>query len=92
MEELTTYLCDCISGQRHSHVLTKSEARSRGVHYDFLAASASWQPELSPQATDIEDAVRGALWGVFIGDALAAPLHWYYTWSAAQQHKKALYG
>ena len=24
------------------------------------------------------DRVRGALWGLFAGDALAAPSHWYY--------------
>ena len=25
-----------------------------------------------------EDRIRGALWGAFIGDALAAPTHWFY--------------
>jgi ADP-ribosylglycohydrolase len=28
---------------------------------------------------DAEDRVRGALWGAFIGDALAMPVHWYYS-------------
>lgn len=27
---------------------------------------------------DMEDRVRGALWGAFMGDALAMPSHWYY--------------
>lgn len=26
----------------------------------------------------VEDRLRGALWGLFAGDALAAPTHWYY--------------
>ena len=26
----------------------------------------------------IAERVRGALWGMFIGDALAMPVHWYY--------------
>jgi ADP-ribosylglycohydrolase len=26
----------------------------------------------------LEDRLRGALWGLFAGDALAAPTHWYY--------------
>ena len=30
-----------------------------------------------------EDRLRGALWGLFAGDALAAPTHWYY--GGAQQ-------
>ena len=25
------------------------------------------------------DRMRGALWGMFIGDALAVPAHWYYN-------------
>ncbi len=24
------------------------------------------------------DRIRGALWGMYIGDALAMPVHWYY--------------
>jgi len=29
--------------------------------------------------------VRGALWGMFVGDALAMPVHWYYDVSAIQR-------
>ena len=28
------------------------------------------------------DRVRGALWGLFVGDALAMPVHWYYDMAA----------
>lgn len=43
-------------------------------------------------APGVADAVRGALWGLFVGDALSAPLHWYYTWPEAQRHKLSYYG
>jgi len=28
---------------------------------------------------------RGALWGLFVGDALAMPVHWYYDLAALQR-------
>jgi hypothetical protein len=28
---------------------------------------------------DISNRLKGALWGMFIGDALAMPVHWYYN-------------
>jgi ADP-ribosyl-[dinitrogen reductase] hydrolase len=31
------------------------------------------------------DRMRGALWGMFIGDALAMPVHWYYSTSTLWQ-------
>lgn len=31
------------------------------------------------------DRLRGALWGMFVGDALAMPVHWYYNMAALQQ-------
>jgi ADP-ribosyl-[dinitrogen reductase] hydrolase len=31
------------------------------------------------------DRWRGALWGMFVGDALAMPVHWYYDVAALQQ-------
>lgn len=31
---------------------------------------------------DRADRIRGALWGMFIGDALAMPVHWYYNIAA----------
>jgi ADP-ribosylglycohydrolase len=38
----------------------------------YVAAHAQWTDET-------EDRLRGALWGAFIGDALAMPVHWYYS-------------
>lgn len=32
----------------------------------------------SATITQVEDRVRGALWGFFAGDALSAPTHWFY--------------
>lgn len=29
-------------------------------------------------STSLEERIRGAFWGMFIGDALAMPVHWYY--------------
>ncbi len=37
-------------------------------------------PTLSPA-----DRFRGALWGMFVGDALAMPAHWYYDVAALQR-------
>ena len=34
---------------------------------------------------DKADRIRGALWGMFIGDALAMPVHWYYNIAALWQ-------
>ncbi len=31
------------------------------------------------------DRLRGALWGMFVGDALAMPVHWYYDLAALQR-------
>ncbi len=36
----------------------------------------------SPHITDDRDRAAGALWGLFIGDALAMPVHWYYDTAA----------
>ena len=39
---------------------------------------------ISPAPTD-RDRARGALWGMFIGDALAMPVHWYYDRAALRR-------
>jgi ADP-ribosylglycohydrolase len=31
------------------------------------------------------DRLRDALWGIFVGDALAMPVHWYYDVAALQR-------
>jgi hypothetical protein len=33
---------------------------------------------MSAKVVDVADRMRGALWGMHIGDALAMPVHWYY--------------
>lgn len=38
-----------------------------------------------PQALSDESRCRGALYGLFIGDALAMPVHWYYDTSALRR-------
>ena len=39
----------------------------------------------SHQPLNTADRVRGALWGMMIGDALAMPVHWYYRLSELQR-------
>jgi hypothetical protein len=34
---------------------------------------------MSAKVIDMADRMRGALWGMHIGDALAMPVHWYYS-------------
>ena len=33
-------------------------------------------------AADKKNKLRGGLWGLYIGDALAMPVHWYYDVAA----------
>lgn len=33
---------------------------------------------MAPSRSELEDRLRGALWGFLAGDALSAPTHWYY--------------
>lgn len=33
----------------------------------------------------VEERMRGALWGLFVGDALAMPVHWFYDVAAIQR-------
>ncbi len=43
-------------------------------------------PTLSPTPIPtVRDRLRGALWGLFVGDALAMPAHWYYDVAALQR-------
>lgn len=51
----------------------------------FYLAAVATNPEsycnamsAAPQQTMLESRLRGALWGMFSGDALAAPTHWFY--------------
>mgnify|MGYP001584648574 FL=1 len=38
----------------------------------------------------VAERMRGALWGLFVGDALAMPVHWYYDLAALQRDFGAL--
>lgn len=40
---------------------------------------------INPPRTDIHERLRGMLWGMFVGDALAMPAHWYYDMAALQR-------
>ncbi len=42
-------------------------------------------PSLPTQPPSTADRVRGALWGMMVGDALAMPVHWYYRLSELQR-------
>ena len=79
-----SYPCNCVSGGVHSHSVTHATALSRGIHpsYPSLWLDASRSEALNEglYATDITDAIEGALWGALIGDALGAPMHWFYSW------------
>ena len=51
-----------------------------GRLYLIIIASLCNHPSLAmiPTQEIIESRIRGALWGLFSGDALASPTHWYY--------------
>ena len=49
----------------------KSE-RSSYVHFDFRRTQEKMLRK------DLENKLRGAIWGFFAGDALASPTHWFY--------------
>jgi len=42
-------------------------------HNPLISKEIAMEPHLS-----FNDRLQGALWGMFIGDALAMPVHWYY--------------
>ena len=42
------------------------------------SSSSAVDREQTQQHQQLEDRLRGALWGFFAGDALSAPTHWYY--------------
>ncbi len=89
------YPCDCLVGSAvHVHAVAEDVAARRGQHLHLRAPSDV--PTGPPGARDVfaagvDDAVRGALYGMMIGDALGAPLHWIYTWDACQRQKRELY-
>jgi ADP-ribosylglycohydrolase len=34
----------------------------------------------------VRERAAASLWGIFIGDALAMPVHWYYNLATLKQH------
>jgi hypothetical protein len=67
-----TYPCNCLSGTAHTHTTPITIARQRGFHPGACASAVT-------HAEGLADAIEGALWGLLVGDALAAPFHWVYT-------------
>lgn len=61
-------------GRNHKLIGSGAALGTRGGRYSAMAAAVA----VAPPRAEIEDRLRGALWGSLIGDALAAPSHWYY--------------
>jgi hypothetical protein len=53
------------------------EATTGAVLRDIMVSERS-QSEEKMSNTSTESRTRGCLYGLFIGDALAMPVHWYY--------------
>ncbi len=43
-----------------------------------LSFPANETPTADSMALSLPERFRGAMWGMYIGDALAMPVHWYY--------------
>jgi hypothetical protein len=83
-----TYACDCGGVAAHTHRVSAAEARRRGQHpAPASAPSGAAAPAAAVYARDLRDALRGALLAMMCGDALAAPLHWFYSWDALRAAK-----
>lgn len=97
---MQAYHCNCGScSKAHIHVVRSVDvAQRRGAFRERIVTSETGgldsrsctAPTLL--ATSFEDAVSGAILGLMIGDALAAPLHWIYTWPAAASFKESFFG
>lgn len=97
---MRSYQCNCGGhGKQHVHAVCSNDiAYNRGAFRDRVLTSSicEAQPDRhstsSLLATSLTDAIAGSILGLMIGDALAAPLHWIYTWSAAASFKEAHFG
>ena len=72
--------------KRHSLKKKRQRHRSRKQHIHTTPTLSKNVPVIKtsviascPKHNDLEDRIRAALWGLFIGDALAMPVHWYYS-------------
>jgi hypothetical protein len=100
MEPSVTYPCRCGGAPApHTHTVPAHVAHERGVHTSSgprveatTVGSPATDGEETGLARDIADAVAGALLGMHIGDAFAAPLHWYYSHAVALRHLQVHYG
>jgi hypothetical protein len=100
------YSCTCGGGAApHVHTLgSPAAALRRGLHAglppDCAAPASAAAPDCAAPpsappgtfAASLADAIEGALLGLLIGDALAAPLHWVYTWPQAQRLQREHFG
>lgn len=93
---MPSYECNCGGrGEKHVHGVSSNDvAYKRGAFRDRLVTSADCTPPsrsctaATLLATSLADAISGSILGLMIGDALASPLHWIYTWSAAPSFKE----
>ena len=81
------------SGALHSGTSTKIDGPSpvkfsEGVYSLPLSISKRSTLNCFCETAASLDRVKGSLWGIYIGDALAMPTHWYYD----QSHLKRTYG
>lgn len=58
--------------------LSNGATAASSMNLQISATGNSRTSSSLPSNTDMENRLRGALWGFFAGDALASPTHWYY--------------
>jgi hypothetical protein len=71
------------------HETSGSTARMRGV---LLPKNTLIALAFQISVPAFTQAVEGALLAMHVGDALAFPLHWYYSFDKANLHLGAFYG
>lgn len=82
------YPCHCINGVLHTHEVSPEVGQRRGYHGGAGPGVAPSTPG-APAVPPCDDAIKGSLLGLLIGDALGAPLHWCYTWSETEKLRAA---
>ena len=96
MEPVLQYACSCGGGGAHTHACNLSTCLRRGIYPGLppccTAAPCDAAAPAGPGPTSLADAIEGALLGMLLGDALAAPLHWLYTWPETQAVNREHFG